>query len=114
MGRLAVVGVASSCAAAHAWQRRLKWATPPTPPFVRGEGLWAGLRWLARLRLPRSTRAAGATEVGDPPQPPLRNSDFLGLINLTSSEAKIEFKPIEPRNPRVDVLCFRSLAGRSS
>jgi hypothetical protein len=40
------------------------------------------------------------------PRPPRRNSDFCGWVYLTLSEAKIEFKPIEPRNPRVDALGF--------
>src|ERR1035438_2586582 len=41
-----------------------------------------------------------------PPLAPLRNSDFSGWVYLTLSEAKIEFKPIEPRNPWVDALGF--------
>ncbi len=38
------------------------------------------------------------------PPATLHNSDFSGVVYLTLTEAKIEFKPIEPRNPRVDVL----------
>jgi len=45
---------------------------------------------------------------------PLANSDFSGWVYLTSSEAKIEFKPIEPRNPWVDAFSSSSLAGRFS
>jgi hypothetical protein len=37
---------------------------------------------------------------------PLDHSDFSGWVYLTSSEAKIELKPIEPRNPWVDALGF--------
>jgi hypothetical protein len=42
--------------------------------------------------------------------PPLVNSDFSGWVYLTSSEAKIEFKPVEPRNPWIDA--FSSELGR--
>jgi hypothetical protein len=37
---------------------------------------------------------------------PLCDSDFSGWVYLTLSKAKIEFKPIQPRNPWVDVLGF--------
>ncbi len=37
-------------------------------------------------------------------RPPLENSHFSGSIDLTLQEAKVEFKPIEPRNPRVDAV----------
>jgi len=40
----------------------------------------------------------------------LTYSDFSWWVYLTSSEAKIEFKPIEPRNPWVDA--FSSEFGR--
>ena len=34
--------------------------------------------------------------------PPLVNSDFEGSINLTSAEAKVEFKSMQPWYPGVD------------
>jgi hypothetical protein len=48
----------------------------------------------------------GKEKAGDPLFPPLANSDFSGGVYLTLSEAKIDFKPIEPRNPWVDALGF--------
>jgi hypothetical protein len=41
---------------------------------------------------------------------PPSHSDFSGWVYLTSSEAKIEFKPVEPRNPWIDA--FSSELGR--
>ena len=42
-----------------------------------------------------------------------RGSDFLGSVYLTLPEAKIQFKPVQPRNARVDPSA-RSFAGRFS
>jgi hypothetical protein len=36
--------------------------------------------------------------------PPLANSDFWGLVNLTSTEAKVEFKSVQPWDPRINTL----------
>jgi GT2 family glycosyltransferase len=44
------------------------------------------------------------------PLAPPSHSDFSGWVYLTSSEAKIEFKPVEPRNPWIDA--FSSELGR--
>ena len=41
---------------------------------------------------------------GNDTDSPRSSSDFSGWVYLTSSEAKIEFKPVEPRNPWVDAL----------
>src|SRR5579864_8022276 len=38
------------------------------------------------------------------PRPSPRGSDFLGPVCLTLTEAKIQFKPVQPRNPRVDLF----------
>src|SRR6516225_1581796 len=38
------------------------------------------------------------------PDPLPVGRDFLGLVYLTLTEAEIQFKPIEPRNARVDLL----------
>jgi hypothetical protein len=41
---------------------------------------------------------------GDDVHDPGNSSDFSGSIDLTLPEAKIQFKPVEPRNPWVDAL----------
>ena len=39
--------------------------------------------------------------------PLLRNSDFAGLVYLTLSETKIELEPVEPGDPRVDLVSLQ-------
>ena len=51
-----------------------------------------------------------AAAAGPPTLTPPSHSDFSGWVYLTSSEAKIEFKPVEPRNPWIDA--FSSELGR--
>ena len=52
---------------------------------------------VVEIPLPRDAHA------GQRP-PRLNGSDFLGSVYLTLSEPKIEFKPVEPRDTRIDLL----------
>ena len=63
----------------------------PSPPTLRGQGgnKHGGSPWFQ-----------GGVEPGRAPA----GSDFLGSVYLTLPEAEIEFKPVEPRDPRVDLL----------
>ena len=58
--------------------------------------------WYAR-KVGIAHRSRTETARDNPPRP--RGSDFLGSVYLTlSTEAKIQLKPVEPRNARVDFL----------
>jgi len=81
----------------------------------RARRLWAGAeaRAIGRGGITRVAQATGLSRVTvraglkelDLPITPAAGSDFLGSVYLTlSTEAKIQLKPVEPRNARVDFL----------
>ena len=96
--------------------RRDASATPTTTPSPASRTTTTSASNRPTATSPGARRSGSRTRsdgqlgrLPSPLTPPLGHplpggSDFLGLVYLTLTEAKIQFKPVEPRNARVDFL----------